>query len=188
MESIAETVVKLSDQSQAIEEIIGAVQDLADQSNLLAVNASIEAARAGDHGKGFAVVAHEIKTLADQSREATAQVRAILDDTRKWVSAVVMATEQGGKAVEAGMQQSVLAGEAIRSLADSVAASSQAASVIDAQSEQQMTGVDQVAGAIGHIDILMRQNLEAASQLEGASGRLKELGASLRDLVQRHNA
>lgn len=188
MESIAETVVKLSEQSQAIEEIVGAVQDLADQSNLLAVNASIEAARAGDQGKGFSVVAHEIKSLADQSREATEQIRVILDDTRKWVSAVVMATEQGGKAVDAGVEQSVLAGEAIRALAESVTASSQAASVIDAQSEQQVTGVDQVAGAIGNIDSVMRQNLEAASQLEGAAGRLKELGASLRELVQRYKA
>ena len=104
MESIGETVVRLSDQSRAIEDIIASVQDLADQSNLLAVNASIEAARAGDQGKGFAVVAHEIKTLADQSKEATEHIRTILDDTRKWVSAAVMATEQGGKAVEAGLQ------------------------------------------------------------------------------------
>ena len=87
MESIGETVVRLSEHSQAIEDIITTVQDLADQSNLLAVNASIEAARAGDQGKGFAVVAHEIKTLADQSKNATEQVRSILQDTRKWVSA-----------------------------------------------------------------------------------------------------
>jgi methyl-accepting chemotaxis protein len=103
MESIGETVVRLSEHSRSIEDIIATVQDLADQSNLLAVNASIEAARAGDQGKGFAVVAHEIKTLADQSKEATEQVRSILQETRKWVSAVVMATEQGGKAVEAGV-------------------------------------------------------------------------------------
>ncbi len=67
MESIGDTVIRLSERSQAIEDIIATVQDLADQSNLLAVNASIEAARAGDQGKGFAVVAHEIKALADQS-------------------------------------------------------------------------------------------------------------------------
>ncbi len=102
MSSIGETVVRLSDHTRAIGDIMASVQDLADQSNLLAVNASIEAARAGEHGKGFAVVAQEIKTLADQSREATLSVRSILDETRKWVSAVVMAAEQGGKAVEAG--------------------------------------------------------------------------------------
>jgi methyl-accepting chemotaxis protein len=185
MESIADTVLKLNEHSEAIEEIIAAVKDLADQSNLLAVNASIEAARAGDQGKGFAVVAQEIKTLADQSKAATEQVRAMLDDTRKWVRAVVMATEQGGRAVDAGVEQSVLAGEAIRALTESVAASSQAASVIEASSEQQMVGVDQVAIAISGIDEAIRGNLDAANQLEGAAGRLKDLGDSLKIVVER---
>jgi methyl-accepting chemotaxis protein len=159
MESIGETVVRLSEQSQTIEDIINAVQDIADQSNLLAVNASIEAARAGDQGKGFSVVAQEIKSLSDQSKRATDQVKSILDDTRKWVNAVVMATEQGAKAVDAGVAQSVIAGEAIQSLSNSVSVSSQAASVIDATSEQQFVGVDQVARAMANIDLAMQQNL-----------------------------
>ena len=133
-------MVKLSDQGKAIEEIIEVVQDLADQSNLLAVNASIEAARAGDRGKGFAVVAHEIKTLADQSKEATEQVRGILQETRQWISAVVMATEQGIKAVEAGVEQSALAGESIEALVSSVVQSSHAASIIETTSDQQAVG------------------------------------------------
>ena len=78
MESVAESIVRLSEQSQAIGEIIAAVNDLAEQSNLLAVNAAIEAARAGEQGKGFAVVAQEIRSLAEQSKQATAQVRTIL--------------------------------------------------------------------------------------------------------------
>lgn len=184
MESIGETVVRLSEQSRAIEDIISAVQDLADQSNILAVNASIEAARAGDQGKGFAVVAQEIKSLADQSRGATDQVRSILDETRKWVSAVVMATEQGGKAVESGVQQSHVAGEAIITLTRSVMSSSQAASVITASSEQQVIGVDQVSQAMANIDESMRQNLEGARQLEDATHRLEELGSNLKKLIE----
>lgn len=183
MESIGETVVRLSEHSKAIEEIIAVVQDLADQSNLLAVNASIEAARAGEQGKGFAVVAHEIKSLADQSKEATAQVRSILDDTRKWVSAVVMATEQGSKAVEAGVQQSVLAGESIQSLADSVLDSSQAASVIDASTAQQFSGVEQVATAMTNIEKAMQQNLVGTKQLESSAKNLEQVGTSLGELA-----
>ena len=110
MESVGETVVRLSEHSQTIEEIIQTVQDLADQSNLLAVNALIEAARAGEQGKGFAVVAQEIKNLSHQSNQATDQVKSILDDTRRSVSAVVMATEQGSKAVQAGVAGSGQAG------------------------------------------------------------------------------
>ena len=116
MESIAESIVQLSEQSQAIGEIIATVNDLAEQSNLLAVNAAIEAAKAGEQGKGFAVVAQEVKSLAEQSKQATAQVRTILGDIQKATSAAVMATEQGSKAVEAGVKQSGEAGESIRQL------------------------------------------------------------------------
>ncbi len=184
MTSIGETVVRLSDQSQAIEDIIVSVQDLADQSNLLAVNASIEAARAGDQGKGFAVVAHEIKNLADQSKEATDQIRTILDDTRKWVSAVVMATEQGGKAVQSGVEQSMLAGDAITSLVDSVASSAQAASVISASSEEQLAGTEQASNAMISIEQAVRENQDGTSQVNEAARKLQEIGDSLDQLVK----
>jgi methyl-accepting chemotaxis protein len=186
MESIGETVVRLSEHSQAIENIISTVQDLADQSNLLAVNASIEAARAGDQGKGFAVVAHEIKSLADQSKAATAQVRSILEDTRKWVSAVVMATEQGIKAVDVGVEQSASAGSSIGALATSVAESAQAAGVINSTTEQQFAGVGQVASAMTNIEQAIKQNLDGSTQLEEASRRLHELGASLKGVVEHY--
>ncbi len=186
MESIGDTVVRLSEHSRAIEEIISTVKDLADQSNLLAVNASIEASRAGEHGKGFAVVAHEIKTLADQSREATDQVRSILEDTNKWVSAVVMATEQGNKAVEAGVVQAGMAGSSIQQLADSVAASSQSASVIETTSEQQMIGVEQVAGAMANIVQAMHQNQQGTTQIERAAKQLGNLGSQLGSLAGRY--
>jgi len=185
MESIGETVVKLSEHSRTIEEIIVAVQDIADQSNLLAVNASIEAARAGEQGKGFAVVAQEIKTLADQSRELTQQVRTILDETRKWVGAVVMATEQGGKAVDAGLEQSMRTGESIQALTDSVSEAAHAASVIDASSSQQFVGVDQVASAMTSIEQAMQQNLAGTSQLEAAARRLEELAGMLKQALAR---
>jgi methyl-accepting chemotaxis protein len=83
MTSIAESVINLSEQSQAIGDIINTVNDLAEQSNLLAVNAAIEAAKAGEHGKGFAVVAQEVKSLAEQSKQATTQVRTILNEIQK---------------------------------------------------------------------------------------------------------
>ena len=110
MGALAESIVQLSEQGQAIGEIIATVNDLAEQSNLLAVNAAIEAAKAGEQGKGFAVVAQEIRSLAEQSRQATTQVRGILGDIQKATSAAVLAAEQGSKAVEAGGQQTAAAG------------------------------------------------------------------------------
>ena len=186
MTTIGETVVRLSEHSMAIEKIIASVQDIADQSNLLAVNASIEAARAGEHGKGFAVVAHEIKTLSDESKQSTDQVRSILDEIRKWVGAVVMAAEQGGKAVEAGVDQSVAAGKSIEKLYSSVENSARAANEIQSSSDQQSTSIDQVSSAMGSIESAMRQNVDSASQLETAARRLAELGDQLKQMVDRY--
>jgi methyl-accepting chemotaxis protein len=186
MASMGETVVRLSEHSRAIEAIIASVQDLADQSNLLAVNASIEAARVGEHGKGFAVVAHEIKNLADQSREATEQVRSILDETRKWVSAVVMSTEEGIKAVDGGVQQSILAGESIEKLYAGVEDSARAANEIQSSSDQQSVAIDQVSGGMSNIELAMRQNVSSTSQLESAAKRLADLGGQLKELVERY--
>ncbi len=186
MESIGDTVIRLNEHSRTIEGIMESVQDLANQSNLLAVNASIEAARAGDQGKGFAVVAHEIKDLADQSKVATEQVREILEDTRKWVNAVVMATEQGIKAVEAGMEQSVVAGQSIEKLARSVEASAQAASQIEAFSEQQSVGIEQVSTAMSSIEEAMKQNRVGTSQLDDEAKKLARLGKELKQLVDQY--
>jgi methyl-accepting chemotaxis protein len=185
-ESIAESIVRLSEQSQAIGEIIATVNDLAEQSNLLAVNASIEAAKAGEQGKGFSVVAQEMKSLAEQSRQATAQVRTILSDIQKATGAAVMATEQGSKAVEAGVRQSTESGESIRLLADSIVEAAQAATQIAASSQQQLVGMDQVALAMENIKQASTQNVASTKQAETAAQNLHELGQKLKLLIERY--
>jgi len=186
MGSIAESIVRLSDQSQAIGEIIATVNNLAEQSNLLAVNAAIEAAKAGEQGKGFAVVAQEIKSLAQQSRQATSQVRTILGDIQKATSTAVMATEQGSKAVEAGVKQTAEAGESIRSLTDSLAESAQAAMQIAASSQQQAVGTDQVALAMTNVKLASEQTAESTRQTEAVARKLHQLGQNLKGLVERY--
>jgi methyl-accepting chemotaxis protein len=186
MESIAESIVRLSEQSQAIGEIIASVNDLADQSNLLAVNAAIEAAKAGDQGKGFAVVAQEIRSLAEQSKQATAQVRNILSEIQKATAAAVMATEQGSKAVQSGVQQSVEAGASIRALADTIAEAAQAATQIAASSQQQLVGTDQVALAMENIRQGSTQNAAGTKQAETAAHNLHELGQKLKQVVEQY--
>jgi PAS domain S-box-containing protein len=183
---IADSIVKLSEQSQTIGEIIATVNDLAEQSNLLAVNAAIEAAKAGEQGKGFAVVAQEVKSLAEQSKEATAQVRTILNDIQKATNTAVMATEQGNKAAEEGVRQSKEAGEAIRLMGGSIEESAQAALQIAASSQQQLTGMDQVAQAMGDIKLASEQNATGMKQVEGAVQNLHELGQKLKQLVERY--
>ena len=184
VESIADMVVRLSEQSQAIGEIIATVNDLAEQSNLLAVNASIEAAKAGEQGKGFAVVAQEIRSLAAQSKQATTQVRNILFDVQKAISSAVMATELGSKAVEEGVRLSTQAGEAIDVLAQSVTESTNAAIQIAASSQQQLIGMDQVVSAMENIREAALQMASSTKQTERAAHDLHNLGQRLQGIVK----
>ena len=186
MESIAGSMVRLSEQGQAIGLIIATVEDLAAQSNLLAVNAAIEAAKAGEHGKGFGVVAQEVKSLADQSRQATNQVRTILGDIQKATAVAVMATEQGTKAVESGGKQSEAAGESIQSLTGTVTEAAQTATQIAASSQQQTVGMEQVAQAMESIKLASTQNVASAKQLETAARNINELGQRLKQMVERY--
>jgi len=183
MESIADSIMKLSEQSQAIGEIIATINGLAEQSNLLAVNASIEAAKSGEHGKGFTVVANEVRSLAEQSKQATQQVREILNDIQKATSTAVMATEQGTKAVEVGVEQANITGEAIKELAGAIKESTDVAIQIGASTQQQFVGIDQVTTAVKSIRDASAQNLESTKQLESAAKQLEELGEKLKSMV-----
>ena len=184
VESIADMVVRLSEQSQAIGEIIATVNDLAEQSNLLAVNASIEAAKAGEQGKGFAVVAQEIRSLASQSKQATTQVRTILFDVQKAISSAVMATEMGSKAAEEGVRLSTNAGEAIDALAESVTESTNAAIQIAASSQEQFIGIEQVVSAMENIREATLQMASSTKQTEKSAHDLHNLGSRLQEIVK----
>lgn len=186
MTFIADSVVRLSEQNQAISDIISSVDDLAEQSNLLAVNASIEAAKAGEHGKGFAVVAREVKSLAEQSRQATRQVRGILSEIQKATSATVMATEQGSKSVDMGVSQASEVGEALRTLGQSVGDWAMMAQQIVSTTHQQYIGIDQVTLAMESIKMASGQNVDGARQLEAASRNLDDLGKRLHNVVTRY--
>jgi methyl-accepting chemotaxis protein len=184
MMALAENIVKLSGQTQSIGEIILTVNDLAEQSNLLAVNAAIEAAKAGEFGKGFAVVAQEIKSLAEQSKASTRQVSGILNEIQQATSSAVMATERGSKAVETGVHLSESAGEAISTLAESIAESADATSQISASGKQQIIGIDQLSIALDSIRTATDQSLKGVQQLEYASVSMKELAAKLKSLTE----
>jgi len=183
---IAENILALSEQTQQIGQIIAAVNDIAAQSNLLALNASVEAARAGEHGKGFAVVAVEVRNLAEQSKQATGQVKAILNEIQRATNAAVMATEEGTKGVEAGAQRTEQTGETIQQLAASIAESASAAQQIVASAQQQTTGVEQIALAMQNINQATMQNLASTRQAEKSAQDLSSLARQMESLVTRY--
>lgn len=186
VEGIADNILALSEQTQQIGEIIATVNDLASQSNLLALNASVEAARAGEHGKGFAVVALEVRSLAEQSKQATAQVKTILNQIQRATNAAVMATEEGTKGVDTGVQRTSQAGETIQRLASSITESAGAAQQIVASAQQQTTGMEQIALAMQNINQATMQNLSSNRQTEKAAQELAAMARQMEALVARY--
>jgi methyl-accepting chemotaxis protein len=186
VEDIAENILALSEQTQQISEIIASVNDLAEQSNLLALNATVEAARAGEHGRGFAVVANEVRSLAERSKQATTQVRTILNDIQKATNAVVMVTEEGTKGVERGLQLIERTGATISQLNDVIRQNLGSAQQIMAVVQQQNVGVDQVAQAMHNINEVTSQNTAANRQLQQSVENLNMMAGRFLELSQRY--
>jgi methyl-accepting chemotaxis protein len=187
MESIAGSVVKLSEQSQAIGEIIATVTDIAEQSNLLAVNASIEAAKAGEYGRGFGVVAQEIKNLAEQSKQATTHIRTILTDIQRGISSTVLSTEQGTKTVATGLRLTTEARDAIEILSQSINEAARSSVQITSSSQEQVVGMDQISAAMESIRMAAQNNLEVTRQVEKTAKDLHDLGIALKQITERFN-
>jgi methyl-accepting chemotaxis protein len=183
-EAVAENVVSMSEKAQAIAEIIVTVNDLAEQLHLLALNAAIEAAAAGEHGRSFSVIASEVKNLADQSREATVQVRAILGDIQKGINSSVMLTEEAVKRVDSGKQQADVADRMIREMADGIQQSVQAFQQIVAGASQQQIGFSQVMQAVREIGNTSQQTSASTRQVGKAALNLTALAQKLQIAVE----
>lgn len=186
MKTIAEGMAGLLEKSQAIAEITSTVDDLAQQSNLLAVNAAVEAARAGELGKGFSVVAQEVKALAALSKEATAEVRRILEDIQKATASAALSIEQGSGMVEAAVKQSSEAGNAIVALTKSVSEAASAASQIAAANQEQLIGIDQVVTAMQGIQGAMKKHAEESRNIDSAARDLYSARKELQLLIDRY--
>jgi len=186
VKAIALAITDLHEQTLQIGDIITTVKDVAEQSNLLALNASIEAAKAGEHGRGFAVVAMEMRTLAEQSKMAANQVRALLGEVQKGTRTAVMATEEGSRRALAAMELAQSAGSAIMGLSELIRESSAAARQIAGNTRQQTTGVEQIAAAMNELSAAMTDNVEGTRRIEQVAGNLSNLAKRFSDLVGKY--
>ena len=185
-EAVATNVISLSEKTQAIGEIITTVNDIAEQSHLLALNAAIQAAVAGEQGRSFSVVANEMKNLAAQSKQATIQVRGILGDIQKGITTSVMLTEEAVKRADSGRQQANVADQTIRKLTESVEESVRAFQQIVGGSSQQQIGFEQVTHAFRNISVATQQTATSTKQSEKAAANLSALAQELRSAVVRY--
>jgi CHASE3 domain sensor protein len=173
---------ELGKKSQQAGGILEIINELAEQTNILAINATIEAAGAGDAGKRFAVVADEIRKLADRVAGSTKEIRGLVDDIRAAVNTTVMATEVGTKAVDAGNRQFAEVTTSFRQIVGLVATTTDAAREIELSTKQQATAVEQVNSAITSVaqatketEASATQTLQTATQLTGLSRELLQL-------------
>jgi methyl-accepting chemotaxis protein len=186
--AIAVNIQELSERTQQIENIILTVNDIAAQSNILALNAAMEAARAGELGKGFAAVAVEVRALAEQSRQATGQVHSILIDVQKAINTTERASRAGLQVVDYGSLEAELANKAIQQLAEVIDESSLQAAQMTAAGHQQTTGIEQIATAMETIKLVTTQGLASTRQTEKAAQNLSELAHRLEQTIREMGA
>ncbi|HET9599042.1 MAG TPA: methyl-accepting chemotaxis protein [Anaeromyxobacteraceae bacterium] len=182
-DGVAQNILELAEQATAIGDITGLIDDLAEQTNVLALNAAIEATRAGEHGRGFAVVASEVKSLAEQSRRATAEARQVLGEIQKMANRSVLSTEESTRGMEAAVRTVQHAGEIIRQFAELGARLSQAVAEISQSTAQQATGLGQIREAVRNISQVASQYVASTQQAERAARDLTDLGDKLRGLL-----
>ncbi len=181
---IALRITGLSSRTVQVGNIAGTVKELADQSNLLALNAAIEAVRAGEHGKGFGVVAREIRSLADQSIQATKRVRELLDDTNSATRQAIAITEAGTDRIDAGLTQVRASGEHLAGLSSIVRENSATVREISVAVSHQNEGIIRIADAINQQNEMMGETIGRLSVTETSVQTLKSVAERLVALVR----
>ncbi|MUT66583.1 methyl-accepting chemotaxis protein [Paenibacillus sp. NEAU-GSW1] len=194
--SLSETVVtleQLEEMNEQISSILAMIGDVANQTNLLALNASIEAARAGEHGRGFAVVAHEIRKLAERSKESSEQIGTILNGISSHTNTAVRSMEQAVIGARDGSAVSQQAGDSFRAIVESIRQVSEQVQEVSAASEQMSAGSEEIAASLDQLEHIAEsssihsQRVAAASEeqlasmqeVAGSSTQLRSLAAAL---------
>jgi methyl-accepting chemotaxis protein len=184
VDQIVAHMLELGKKSQEIGAVLDIVSELAEQTNILAINATIEAAGAGDAGKRFAVVADEIRKLADRVGGSTKEIRTLIDDVRSAVNTTVMATETGSKAVDAGSKQFSDVATAFQQISGLVTTTTETAREIELSTKQQSTAVEQVNVAISNVAQASKETEASSSQTLQTASQLAVLSRELLKIIR----
>lgn len=190
MQSIANHVKETSDiidslgvRSEQIGQIIETISDIADQTNLLALNAAIEAARAGEQGRGFAVVADEVRALAERTTRATREITGMIGNIQKETSQAVNCMEEGVKEVEVGNNASIRSGQVLNSIRDEVSEVTIKIDHIATAAEQQTSATAEINQHIGQISESIRGTAQEAHAVEESAAQISSMTVQLKQLI-----
>ncbi len=183
VQATAKKIKSLGDRSLEISEIINVINDITEQTNLLALNAAIEAARAGEAGRGFAVVADEVRKLAEHSRNATKDIAALIKAIQAETNEAVVVMEEGTKEVEIGARLADQAGKALEAISTVVRQSAELVQEISLASKQQVRGTEGVANAMQIISNITRQTSQGARQTARTVEQMVKLSEQLNEAL-----
>jgi methyl-accepting chemotaxis protein len=183
-DAVVAHMLDLGKRSQQIGGVLEIINELAEQTNILAINATIEAAGATEAGRRFAAVADEIRKLADRVSGSTKEIRVLVDEIRAAVNTTVMATEGGSKAVDAGMREFKQVAASFNEIVSLVGTTTDAAREIELSTRQQSSGVEQVNAAINDVAQSTRESEASSVQMLQTASQLSGLATDLMRLVQ----
>jgi len=183
VQATAKKIKSLGDRSLEISEIINVINDITEQTNLLALNAAIEAARAGEAGRGFAVVADEVRKLAEHSRSATKDIAALIKAIQAETNEAVVVMEDGTREVEDGASLADQAGKALEAISSVVRQSAELVQEISLASKQQVRGTEGVANAMQIISGITRQTTQGARQTASTVGNMVKMSEQLNEAL-----
>lgn len=183
VQSSAKTVETLGHRSDEIGAIVGTIEDIADQTNLLALNAAIEAARAGEQGRGFAVVADEVRALAERTTKATREIGQMIKAIQQETKTAVEAMEEGVSEVESGTEEAARSGEALRNIQDEINSLHLQVQQIATAAEEQTATTSEISCNIHNITDVAQNTVEGARKTSVAAEQLSRLSSELERLV-----
>ncbi|MBZ4418901.1 methyl-accepting chemotaxis protein [Myxococcus sp. RHSTA-1-4] len=184
-QAIADAVVRLNKRVQQIGKVVEFINEIADKSDLLALNAELEGTKAGEVGRGFSLVAAEMRRLAENVIRSTKAIEQLIEEIRDSTHAAVMATEAGLKTTEAGTVLAAQVDESLSLILELARQTSHAVRSISLATQQQQTGTDQLAAAMGDILRVTEQNSAATKQMAAANADLASLARDLKRVVER---